>query len=56
MTDTQLLLKKMDQNSGLETSPSMRRKGHSIMQVSKGKKGRDTSMKRAKQKEKLDLS
>ena len=36
--DTQLLLKKMDQNFELEISPSMRQKGHSILQVSKGKK------------------
>ena len=55
MTDTQLL-KKMDQNSGLEISPSMRQKERSILQVSKGKKGLDRTMKRAKQKEKLDLS
>ena len=55
MTDTQLL-KKMDQNSGLEIRFSMRQKGGSILQVSKGKKGIDSTMKKAKQKEKLDLS
>ena len=46
MTDTQLLLKKMDQNSVLEISPSMKQKGHSIMQVSKGKKGLEGPKKR----------
>ena len=48
------LLKKMDQTSGLRINPSMRKKGHNAS--IKGKKGLNSSMKRAIQKEKLDLS
>ena len=40
----------------VENKPFCEEKGHTIIQVSKGKKGLDSTMKRAERKEKSDLS